>query len=227
MMSEPCDTVEEMLEALFTGHPARVMAGGPSMWGYIEPGQIITIAPIASEQVKTGTIVLGRIDRKNTPRYMTHLVKNVLADGFLICNARERKNRVASRGNMYGVVIEMVWLYRLQGLLGVRSLHVRSIDSMVPACVPCTASRHHVRNASRTQAPNDHAGSPLVRQPSIPRSKPRAGTQDFYHTKEASHGFVQQFSQSRRSPRASTRIQRRLHASRLRRAGPRAGLQSQ
>ena len=79
------------------------------MQGHIEPGQIITVAPTAPEQVKVGEIVFCRIDRKNVPRYMTHLVKDVLTDGFLICNARGRENGVARKEHVYGVVSEVAW----------------------------------------------------------------------------------------------------------------------
>ena len=75
--------LNDLLQELKEGHTVDVIAGGTSMRGRIEYGQIVTITPVDFHDVQIGDIVFVRWIKGN---YLIHLVKEINGDQFLIAN---------------------------------------------------------------------------------------------------------------------------------------------
>ena len=74
------------------------------MSGRIENGQLVTIAPIGNHMLKTGDIVLCKV---NGIQYL-HLVKAISGDRIQIGNNKGRINGWTSRRNIFGIVTEVL-----------------------------------------------------------------------------------------------------------------------
>ena len=68
------------------------------MRGKIEPGQLCTVEPVDTADLRVGDIVLCKV---NGRQYL-HLVKAIDGDRFLIGNNRGRTNGWVGPGAIYG-----------------------------------------------------------------------------------------------------------------------------
>jgi hypothetical protein len=94
-----------------SGHVARLQNGetvsfrprGNSMQGKIDSGQLCTVEPVDPATLRTGDIVLCKV---NGRQYL-HLVKAIDGDRFQIGNNRGRINGWISAGAIYGRCIRV------------------------------------------------------------------------------------------------------------------------
>jgi hypothetical protein len=88
---------------LAEGKRVQFRPRGNSMSGKIESGQLVTVDPINDRELKTGDIVLCKV---NGTQYL-HIVKAISGDRFQIGNNRGRINGWTSRRNIFGIVISV------------------------------------------------------------------------------------------------------------------------
>ena len=93
----------EAVKALSEGRTAKVRPLGGSMRGRIESGQLVTLAPVRSDQVKIGDAVLVRWKGN----YLLHLIKQINGDQFLIGNNVGKINGWAAGADILGIVTKI------------------------------------------------------------------------------------------------------------------------
>ena len=76
---------------------------GNSMKGKIESGQLCTVEPVASEEIKVGDIVLCKV---NGREYL-HLVKAIQGQRFQIGNNRGRINGWITANSIFGKCVSI------------------------------------------------------------------------------------------------------------------------
>ncbi|MEQ8789808.1 MAG: hypothetical protein RIC55_26175 [Pirellulaceae bacterium] len=96
--------VKEALAALERGESARVRPHGGSMRGRIESGQLITIAPVAPDDVEVDDVVFLRWKGS----YLLHIVKQIGDEGLLIGNNLGKINGWAAPQDVLGKVTAVV-----------------------------------------------------------------------------------------------------------------------
>jgi len=90
-----------LLTQLASGRAITVAATGTSMRGRIEPGQRVTISPVDPSEVRADDIVLVRWKKG---RFITHLVKKIDGNRFLIGNTWGKINGWVSHEDILGKV---------------------------------------------------------------------------------------------------------------------------
>jgi hypothetical protein len=93
----------EYIARLQQGETVQVRPRGHSMSGKIESGQLCTIQPVDPSSLKTGDIVLCKV---NGAQYL-HLVKAIQGNRFLIGNNRGRTNGWISGNCVYGKCVRV------------------------------------------------------------------------------------------------------------------------
>ena len=91
------------IEALQRGEAVKFRPRGNSMSGKIESGQMVTVAPAGQHVLKTGDIVLCKV---NGVHYL-HLAKAISGDRVQIGNNKGRINGWTSRRNIFGIVTDI------------------------------------------------------------------------------------------------------------------------
>jgi hypothetical protein len=86
----------DALNCLAAGKPATVRPRGGSMRGVVEDNELVTLEPVAPEQVEVGDVVLVRW----RGGVLLHLVKQAEPDRVLIGNALGRINGWAPRRDL-------------------------------------------------------------------------------------------------------------------------------
>lgn len=100
------------IEKLQRGETVQLRPRGNSMRGKVESGQLVTVEPVGSHELKKGTIVLCKV----RGRHYLHLIKATRFDGFsnppapkpkpssfLIGNNRGGTNGWIGSSSIYGV----------------------------------------------------------------------------------------------------------------------------
>jgi hypothetical protein len=96
--------INDAITELKAGRTAQVRPSGGSMRGRIESGQLVTIAPVDSAEIKANDVVL--VAWKGN--YLLHLVKEATADQLLIGNNIGKINGWVPRSAVVGKVIAVV-----------------------------------------------------------------------------------------------------------------------
>jgi Peptidase S24-like len=86
------------IHKLKRGETVQFRPRGNSMSGKIESGQLCTVAPVKIEELKTGDIVLCKV---NGSQYL-HLIKAIQGKRFQIGNNRGRINGWIGGNSVYG-----------------------------------------------------------------------------------------------------------------------------
>ncbi len=92
--------VKDALAALEAGEDAQVRPYGGSMRGRIESGQLVTISPVETEDVRVDDVVFVRWKGN----YLLHLVKEIGDEGFLIGNNLGKINGWVAQDDVLGAV---------------------------------------------------------------------------------------------------------------------------
>ena len=95
--------VKQALEGLSENRSVTVQPFGGSMRGRIEPGQLVTLAPVDLSTLEIDDAVLVRWGQN----YLLHLIKEIDGDQILIGNNIGRINGWVSRSDVLGRVIEV------------------------------------------------------------------------------------------------------------------------
>jgi hypothetical protein len=91
------------IEKLRRGETVSFRPRGNSMKGKIESGQLCTVAPVATEELHPGDIVLCKV---NGREYL-HLIKAVQGQRFQIGNNRGRINGWITANGIFGKCIRI------------------------------------------------------------------------------------------------------------------------
>ena len=94
---------EHYIAKLKSGETVSFRPRGGSMTGKIESGQLCTVAPVDTETLAVGDIVLCRVGRSE---YL-HLVKAIRPGQFQIGNNRGFINGWVATANIYGKCIRV------------------------------------------------------------------------------------------------------------------------
>lgn len=95
--------VKEAIAALESGKAAQVRPHGGSMRGRIKSGQLVTIAPVAPDDVVVDDVVFIRWKGN----YILHIVRDTDDDRLLIGNNVGKINGWAMRDDVLGIVTEV------------------------------------------------------------------------------------------------------------------------
>src|SRR5258708_33066146 len=88
------------IEKLREGQPAKVKPRGHSMAGKVNDGDLVTLEPCLTEQLRVGDIVLVQVKG----HVYLHLIKAIDQNRFLIGNNRGGINRLDGAHARYGPV---------------------------------------------------------------------------------------------------------------------------
>lgn len=98
------DPMATLVAELQDGHSIQLTAGGGSMRGRIEVGQVMTISPIDVRDVQVGDVVLTRWKKG---RYLTHLIREIDGDRVLIGNNLGKINGWVAASDILGKVTQI------------------------------------------------------------------------------------------------------------------------
>src|SRR5579884_2751036 len=93
--------VNDARKALAAGRQVQVRPFGGSMRGWIESGQLVTLAPVEPSEVRAGDLAL--VGWKGG--FLLHLVKEVRGDQLLIGNNLGKANGWVSSAAVIGKVV--------------------------------------------------------------------------------------------------------------------------
>src|SRR4051794_4428257 len=91
------------IEALQRGETTRVRPRGHSMKGKVNDGDLVTLAPCKSEELKVGDVVLVRVHGN----VYLHLIKAKDKERFLIGNNRGGINGWVGPHSIYGIATKI------------------------------------------------------------------------------------------------------------------------
>ena len=91
------------IEKLKQGQTVQFRPRGQSMKGKISSGQLVTVVPLHEKLLKTGDIVLCKV---NGSQYL-HLIKAIQGDRFQIGNNIGRINGWITKNAIYGLCISV------------------------------------------------------------------------------------------------------------------------
>jgi len=91
------------IEALQKGHTAKIRPRGHSMTGKVNDGDLVTVEPCKTEELKVGDIVLVRVKG----RFYLHLIKAINQDRFLIGNNRGGIKGWVDHNSIYGLATKI------------------------------------------------------------------------------------------------------------------------
>ncbi len=93
----------QYIAKLKNGETVSFRPRGNSMSGKIDSGQLCTVEPVASEEIKVGDIVLCKV---NGREYL-HLVKAIQGPRFQIGNNRGRINGWITANSIFGKCVKI------------------------------------------------------------------------------------------------------------------------
>jgi hypothetical protein len=93
--------VNDALQELSAGRHVQIRPSGGSMRGRIESGDLVTLAPVATSEVRVDDIVL--VCWKGN--YLLHVIRDIRGDEFVIGNNLGKINGAVKAGDIRGRVI--------------------------------------------------------------------------------------------------------------------------
>jgi hypothetical protein len=93
----------QAIETLNSGETVQIRPRGQSMTGKVNSGQLCTIAPCVTSELKVGDIVLCKV---KSAQYL-HLIKAIKNTQFQIGNNRGGINGWITGQNIYGKLIKV------------------------------------------------------------------------------------------------------------------------
>jgi hypothetical protein len=106
--SDSMNWATEHLSRLSKGETVRFVAGGPSMKGRIEPGQLCTIEPVNAVAIEVGDIVLCRVPNGNVHLHLVKAIKRrfLFAKRYLIASNFGEDGWI-SHGAIFGKCVQI------------------------------------------------------------------------------------------------------------------------
>jgi hypothetical protein len=95
--------VNDARKELAAGRQVQVRPFGGSMRGRIESGQLVTLAPAVSTEIRVDDVVL--VEWKGN--FLLHLVKEIQGDQLLIGNNLGKINGWVSASDAVGIVVDV------------------------------------------------------------------------------------------------------------------------
>jgi hypothetical protein len=94
-------------EQLKLGKTVQVRPRGYSMKGRIGDGDLVTLTPCHTQDLKPGAIVLVRIQGRRFSHIVLHQILERVDANFLIGNAQGRQDGWVSEADIFGVVSDI------------------------------------------------------------------------------------------------------------------------